>query len=136
MTARAASAWLQPNLPGLTTTGIRKVWKERRLTVSSAACRLMSSTCMEEAHYAAMSFLMDTARSRTSRDKAQLALGIRSTVSLHPFRDRAMHRARPMPEPPPVTSTALLAQAIPDTSLISDGSGMLAIEQYFVSVVS
>ena len=46
-----------------------------------------------------------------------------------------MHRARPMPEPPPVTSTALLAQPILDISLISDDVGMLAIEQYCVSVV-
>jgi len=113
---------------------MRRVGKQRRLTVSSAACRLMSST------YGRSSLCSKvisgyTARNITSRDEAQLALGIRPTVSLQPFRDKAMHRARPMPEPPPVTSTALLAQPIPDISLISDDVGMLAIEQDRASVV-
>ena len=35
-----------------------------------------------------------------------------TTVILHPLDAKAMHRARPMPEPPPVTRTVLLAHSI------------------------
>ena len=90
---------------------------------------------MGEARHAAVPFSVILPEAECHEIKPQLTLGIRPTVSLHPFRDRAVHRARPMPEPPPVTSTALLAQSIPDISLISDDVGMLAIEQCRASVV-
>ena len=33
-------------------------------------------------------------------------------MSLHPLAERARQSARPMPDPPPVTSTVLLAQSM------------------------
>ena len=35
-----------------------------------------------------------------------------ATVILHPLDAKAMHRARPMPEPPPVTRTVLLVHSM------------------------
>ena len=35
-----------------------------------------------------------------------------TTVILHPLDAKAMHRARPMPEPPPVIRTVLLVHSI------------------------